>query len=101
MAKEKPYNINLLSHSLSEKTIHIGTLGVLFLGILFFGSVFEVSYPQRLVELYAFPWWRLLLVCFVAISTWWCPRVGLLTGLATFLYLNDMHTLTTPFIGTK
>jgi hypothetical protein len=101
MAKEKSYNIVLLAHSSSERVLHMGALGVLFLGILFFGSVFEVSYPRRLVELYAFPWWRLLLVCFVAISTWWCPRIGLLVAVATFFYLNDMHMLTTPFIGKK
>ena len=96
---------------LNLETLHIShkvdiyfrflAIGALFLTILLFGSVFEISYPYRLVELYAYPWWRLLLVCFVMISTWWCPRVGLLAALATFFYLNDMHTLTTPFIGTK
>jgi len=100
MAKEKPY-VTLKLNSPSESSIRLGVFGLVFLGILFFGSVFEISYPQRLVELYAYPWWRLLLICFVAISTWWCPRVGLLVALATFFYLNDMQMMTTPFIGKK
>jgi len=67
--------------------------------VLLFGSVFEVSYPRQFVELYAFPWWRLLIVSLVGIGTWWCPRVGLALAIAAFLYLNDMDVLTNSFIG--
>jgi len=103
MVKGKPLP-NLDTIHISHKVdiyLRLILVGVLFLAILLFGSVFEISYPHRLVELYAYPWWRLFLVCFVVISTWWCPRVGLLAALAVFFYLNDMHTLTTPFVGAK
>jgi hypothetical protein len=72
---------------------------ILLLCILQVGTVFEVHYPTRLVELYAFPWWRFLIVFLVVIGAWWCPRVGLLVALAAFFYLNDMHILTNPFVG--
>jgi hypothetical protein len=68
--------------------------------VLFFGSVFEATYPTRLVELYAYPWWRLAIVGLVGLGAWWCPRVGLALAIAAFFYLNDIHTLTTPFINT-
>ena len=66
--------------------------------VLFFGSVFEAHYPAQLVELYAYPWWRLLVVLIVALGAWWCPRVGLALAAATFFYLNDMSILTSPFL---
>ena len=66
--------------------------------VLFFGSVFEAHYPTRLVELYAYPWWRLLIVLLVALGAWWCPRVGLALAAAAFFYLNDMSILTSPFL---
>ena len=67
--------------------------------VLFFGSVFEATYPTRFVELYALPWWRLVIVSLVGIGAWWCPRVGLALAIAAFFYLNDMHILTTPFLN--
>ena len=67
--------------------------------ILFYGSVFEASYPKQFVELHTRPWWRILIVSLVAVGSWWCPRIGLVTALAVFLYLNDMDILTSPFLG--
>jgi len=67
--------------------------------VFFYGSVFEESYPNKLVELHNQPWWRLILVLLVAIGAHWCPRVGLAVGIAVYLYLNDMHILTTPFLN--
>jgi hypothetical protein len=64
--------------------------------ILVNGSVFEVTYPQSSVELYAFPWWRFVIVLLVIAGASWCPYVGLATATAAFLYLNDMHILTKP-----
>jgi hypothetical protein len=64
--------------------------------VLFFGSVFEVSYPKEFVDLYAEPWWRILVVCLVILGAKWCPRIGIAMALAVFLYLNDMDILTNP-----
>ena len=80
-----------------EKMLRTGVVVVIVLYVILFGSVFEAHYPTRVVELYAYPWWRLLIVSLVAIGAWWCPRVGLALAVAAFFYLNDMHILTSPF----
>lgn len=96
MAQKKPPMFDTWDMETYSKFI-VGA--ILLLCILQVGTVFEVHYPTRFVELYAFPWWRLLIVLLVAIGAWWCPRVGLLVALAAFFYLNDMHILTNPFVG--
>jgi fumarate reductase subunit D len=82
-----------------DKALRNAVVVLVLAYVLFFGSVFEATYPTRLVELYAYPWWRLLVVLLVGLGAWWCPRVGLAIGFAAFFYLNDIHTLTTPFIN--
>ena len=52
-----------------------------------------------MVDFYVQPWWRFLIVSLVAVASWWSPRVGLVTALAVFLYLNDMDILTSPFLN--
>jgi hypothetical protein len=84
----------------AEKMLRTGVVVFVLAYVLFFSSVFEATYPTRLVELYAYPWWRLLIVSLVGLGAWWCPRVGLALALAAFFYLNDIHILTTPFINT-
>ncbi len=83
----------------SDLYLRNATVVLLLIYVFFYGSVFEQDYPHRLVELYERPWWRLALVSLVALGTWWCPRVGLLLGIAVYLYLNDMYLLTNPFVN--
>lgn len=64
--------------------------------IVFYSSLFEVEYSKKLIDLYRYPWWRLLLVLLVISSVIWCPRVGILVALVMFFYLSDMNTLLTP-----
>ena len=64
--------------------------------IVFYSSLFEVEYSKKLIDLYRYPWWRLLLVLLVISSIIWCPRVGILVALVMFFYLSDMNTLLTP-----
>jgi hypothetical protein len=75
------------------------TLIIIFVYILFYGSVFEISYPKQIVELYPYPWWRILIVILVIIGSIWSPRIGLAMALGVFLYLNDMDILTSPFLN--
>jgi hypothetical protein len=87
--------------SIGEQGLRIGVIIFLLTYILFVSSVFETSYPTRIVELYAYPWWRLLLISLVAIGAWWSPSVGIVLAIAIFFYLNDMDILTSPFLTRK
>jgi hypothetical protein len=64
--------------------------------LFFYGMVFQEPYGDTLTELYLYPWWNILLVLMVAAAAMWCPRVGILAGLAVLLYLSDMALLTSP-----
>jgi hypothetical protein len=86
-------------YSTLDLSIRSGVILFTILFILFFSSVFELSYPTQIVELYTVPWWRFLVVFLVVIGTWWCPRVGFVLALAAFFYLNDMHILTSSFVN--
>ena len=86
-------------HTSFEAALRTGVTVLILVYVLFFGSVFEATYPTRIVELYVMPWWRLLVVSLVGIGAWWCPRVGLALAIAAFFYLNDMHILTSPFLN--
>jgi hypothetical protein len=83
-----------------DQYLRLGVIALILIYVFFYGSVFEESYPHKLVELHDQPWWRLILVVLVAIGAWWCPRVGIAVAIAVYLYLNDMHILTTPFLST-
>jgi hypothetical protein len=89
-----------LSADQLDQYLRLGVIALILTYVFFYGSVFEESYPHKLVELHDQPWWRLILVALVAIGAWWCPRVGIAVAIAVYLYLNDMHILTTPFLST-
>jgi hypothetical protein len=86
-------------YSTLDLSVRSGVILLTIVFILLCSSVFEISYPMQIVELYAVPWWRFLVVLLVVIGTWWCPRVGFVLALAAFFYLNDMHILTSSFVG--
>lgn len=65
--------------------------------LVFYSMSFEVAYSRPMVELYMFPWWRLLVVIVTLTAALWCPRVGAVVALAAFFYLADVGTLLTPF----
>jgi hypothetical protein len=100
MTTKKSSLVNIFDeYSTLDLSIRSGVILLTILFILFSSSVFELSYPKQIVELYAVPWWRFLVVFFVVIGTWWCPRVGFVLALAAFFYLNDMHILTSSFVN--
>lgn len=80
-----------------ERVLELGVVAVLFGFLLFNSSVFEEVYPRQTVELYEFPWWRLLIVLLVVAGASWSPLVGIATATVAFFYLQDMHLLTTAF----
>jgi hypothetical protein len=81
-------------HTPFERHLRTGVTVIILSYVLLSSTVFESSYPKRLVHLYAYPWFRLMLVALVAIGAWWCPRVGLALALAVFFYFHDMDLLT-------
>lgn len=87
--------------TIAESHLRTGVTVAILAYVLFFSSIFEATYPTRIVELYAYPWWRLIIISLVALGAWWCPRVGLAMAVAVFFYLNDMHILTSPFLSSK
>ena len=81
-----------------DNYLRTGVTIIILAYVLLYSTVFEASYPKQLVDIYAYPWFRLLLVSLVALGAWWCPRVGLALGLAVFFYFNDMHILTNKMV---
>jgi hypothetical protein len=75
------------------KIIVVGTL--LFYAVLA-STVFEVKYSNQLIAMYPHPWWRLLLVLFIALGWRWSPLIGVLIAIIVFFYLHDMYILTAP-----
>lgn len=60
------------------------------------GTVFETEYPRTLIDLYVYPWWRMLVVLLLVAAASWCPRVAIVVALVVFFYLSDMNTLIAP-----
>ncbi len=75
------------------------TAAVLVIYIFGAASVFEVPYPSSWVHLYAYPYWRLLVVGTVAAAAYWSRPIGILAAVAAFFYFNDMDTLSIPFLN--
>lgn len=74
-------------------------VAVVLAGIIIvkYSTLFEEEYSQKLIDLYIYPWWRILVVFLTLTSAIWCPRVGILIALVVFFYLSDMNTLVRPF----
>ncbi len=68
---------------------------VLFIYALHVSTVFEIQYPEVLVELYGHPWWRLLLVGLIVLAWNWAPVLGTLLAIVVFFYFHDVYLLTT------
>lgn len=59
-------------------------------------SLYEEEYNKKLIDLYVYPWWRILIVLLLIASACWCPIVSIVIALLTFFYLSDMNTLIAP-----
>lgn len=80
-----------------DATARILVTTIFFVWNLYEGSVLEAPYSNELVKLYAFPLWRFVLVLAVLLATYWCPRVGVMFGLAVFFYFEDLEKLRRPW----
>jgi hypothetical protein len=50
----------------------------------------RTPYPSTMVALWDSPVWRFSLLLAVWLGAEWCPRVGVLTGLAVLMYIANM-----------
>ena len=73
-------------------------LSVIFACVLIikYSTLFEEEYSKKLIDLYVYPWWRILVVFLLITSAVWCPRVGIVMALVIIFYLSDMNILIAP-----
>ena len=50
----------------------------------------RTPYPSSIVVLWESPLWRMMLLFIVWVGAEWCPRVGLMTGVAVVMYIVNM-----------
>ena len=58
-------------------------------------NVFEslalrMAYPSTIIALWESPLWRFTLLFSVWLGAEWCPRIGILTGIAVSMYIANM-----------
>ena len=70
-----------------------------FIWNLFEGTVLESPYPEALLKLYDFHFWRFLVAIAVIISSYWCPHVGAMVALTVFFYIEDLEKLRKPLLS--
>ena len=84
-----------------DGSLRLVTLAIAAITLVVYSTVFEVEYSPKLIQLYMYPWWRILTVLLVLTASLWCGRVAILVALIVFFYLADAHTLLTPFASTE
>jgi hypothetical protein len=67
---------------------------VIFAWLLFTGLSIETPYPQNLVDGYALPITRIILLTIVLLSAGWCPTVGVLLALSYVSLGSDVLLFT-------
>jgi len=67
---------------------------IVILGLLGWNAFEALSlrtpYPSSMVALWDLPVWRIMLLFIVWVGAEWCPRVGLMTGIAVVMYIVNM-----------
>jgi hypothetical protein len=86
--------LDLEPHSELDKSLRLGALLVLALWNILIATRMETPYPEALVELYALPAARLVLLALVVASTFWCPTISIMLALAFIMLGADVIFLT-------
>jgi len=86
--------LDLEPHSELDKSLRLGALVVLALWNILVATRMETPYPEALVELYALPAARLVLLALVVASTFWCPTISIMLALAFIMLGADVIFLT-------
>lgn len=64
-----------------------------FLWNIIEGFKIDTHYPHKLVVLYVYPLWRLLLLTVFVAGSIWCQSLSIMMGFAVFFYLMDLQLL--------
>lgn len=64
-----------------------------FLWNIIEGFKIDTHYPHKLVVLYVYPLWRLLLLTAFVAGSIWCQSLSIMMGFAVFFYLMDLQLL--------
>jgi hypothetical protein len=57
---------------------------------VFEGFSLRTPYPSTMVALWESPIWRIALLFVIWLGAEWCPNVGLMTAIATVMYIVNM-----------
>jgi hypothetical protein len=87
-------NLDVEAHSELDKSLRLAALVVLAFWNVLVATRMETPYPEILVELYALPAARLVLLALVIGSTFWCPTVAIMMALAFITLGADVIFLT-------
>ena len=67
---------------------------IVILGLLGWNAFEALSlrtpYPSTMVSLWESPIWRMTLLFIVWLGAEWCPRIGVMTGIAVVMYIVNM-----------
>ena len=67
---------------------------IVILGLLGWNAFEALSlrtpYPSTMLALWESPIWRMTLLFIVWLGAEWCPRIGLMTGIAVVMYIVNM-----------
>jgi hypothetical protein len=87
-------SLDLDPHSELDKSLRIGIILILFIWNVLVATRMETAYPEVLVEIYALPATRLLLLGGVLGLSFWCPTVTVVAALAYICLGADVIFLT-------
>ena len=87
-------SLDLAPHSELDRYLRLGVLFIFFIWTVMVSTRMETPYPEVLVELYALPATRLLLLGLLLALSFWCPTVTVVAALAYICLGADVIFLT-------
>ena len=78
----------------SDDVIRLSIVLSFFLWNVLVSSHIETAYPESLIEIYALPFTRLMLLALVILSAIWSPTVGIMAAFAFVCLGADVIFLT-------
>ena len=76
-----------------EQVGRIGFTLFFFLWNVLEGFKIDTAYPHKLVVLYVYPLWRLLLLITLVVGGLWCRALSVMLAFSIFFYFMDLQLL--------